>query len=74
VSRKVDITEVKREHKRYDPIPARYGFGVTIQILETYKPGRFSDLQQAVERRNRLFYLGDPDATKSIDEEVQTRK
>jgi len=63
-SRKVDILDVKRRHKDYDPIPARFGFGVTIEIIEAYKPGRFTDLQNAVEERNRRFDFPDTDELK----------
>lgn len=69
MSRKVDIVDVKRQHRAYDPIPAKFGFGVTIQVLDVYsRTGRFRDLQKAVENRNRMFYLGDPNGTNPLGE------
>ena len=73
MSRKVDIEEVKRRHKAYDPIPPEFGFGVTIGIVRTYKPGRFSDLERAVEDRDRMFWLGDENATQPIRRERRKR-
>jgi hypothetical protein len=49
-SRKIDIVERKRQLAAEDPIPPEFGFGITIQVLKTYKPGRFSELAAAVER------------------------
>jgi hypothetical protein len=54
-SRKIDIVERKRELAAQDPIPPEFGFGITIQVLRTYKSGRFSDLDAAVQRARTKF-------------------
>lgn len=73
MSRKIDIVEHKRQLKREDPIPPEFGFGVTIGIVRSYRPGRFRDLENAVADRNRKFWLGDEDATKPIHTERRRR-
>jgi hypothetical protein len=63
-SRKIDIVERKKELEAQDPIPPEFGFGITIQVLKTYSPGRFSELQAAVERAcTKIHKKGDDHGT-----------